>query len=242
MGIYRTPYERFGQQSYEMWRAARLVIDTGIHRYGWSRQPGDRLSRRPHRAVDARGRDRGRPLHQLARPGAGLQAGRADHPPAARRRPKGNSAPRFDIKKFHRHDPGAGLGAAAGAGSTDRCVHRGEQSLRRRSQLAQLADLQAVLLGARLDRFLAAGHRLADRPSGSSPWPRAGGVSGSRRWSTAGGGARNSSAIFRHHRSLTGWHRALTLLEQCRTWQSRTTSISSTGRATSSAPITGFRR
>ena len=38
MGIYRTPYERFGQLSYEMWRAVRLVIDTGIHRYGWSRQ------------------------------------------------------------------------------------------------------------------------------------------------------------------------------------------------------------
>jgi uncharacterized protein (DUF885 family) len=37
MGIYRTPYERFGQLSYEMWRAARLVIDTGLHRYGWSR-------------------------------------------------------------------------------------------------------------------------------------------------------------------------------------------------------------
>ena len=37
MGIYRTPYEKFGQLSYEMWRAARLVIDTGIHRYGWSR-------------------------------------------------------------------------------------------------------------------------------------------------------------------------------------------------------------
>jgi len=38
MGIYRNPYERFGQQSYAMWRAARLVIDTGIHRYGWPRQ------------------------------------------------------------------------------------------------------------------------------------------------------------------------------------------------------------
>lgn len=38
MGIYRTPYELFGEQSYEMWRAARLVIDTGVHRYGWSRQ------------------------------------------------------------------------------------------------------------------------------------------------------------------------------------------------------------
>lgn len=37
MGIYRTPYERFGKLSYEMWRAARLVIDTGIHSQGWSR-------------------------------------------------------------------------------------------------------------------------------------------------------------------------------------------------------------
>ena len=38
MGIYRTPYEDFGRLSFEMWRAARLVIDTGIHHYGWSRQ------------------------------------------------------------------------------------------------------------------------------------------------------------------------------------------------------------
>jgi len=38
LGIYRTPYEKFGQESYDMWRACRLVIDTGIHQYGWSRQ------------------------------------------------------------------------------------------------------------------------------------------------------------------------------------------------------------
>ena len=38
MGIYRTPYEHFGRLSFEMWRACRLVIDTGIHQYGWSRK------------------------------------------------------------------------------------------------------------------------------------------------------------------------------------------------------------
>ncbi|MGB3392503.1 MAG: DUF885 family protein [Stenotrophomonas sp.] len=37
MGIYETPYEDFGRLTYEMWRAARLVIDTGVHHDGWSR-------------------------------------------------------------------------------------------------------------------------------------------------------------------------------------------------------------
>ena len=37
MGIYRDPYERFGRLSYEMWRACRLVADTGIHWLGWSK-------------------------------------------------------------------------------------------------------------------------------------------------------------------------------------------------------------
>ncbi|MYA30333.1 MAG: DUF885 domain-containing protein [Gammaproteobacteria bacterium] len=37
MGVYTTPYEHFGRLSYEMWRACRLVIDSGIHAKGWTR-------------------------------------------------------------------------------------------------------------------------------------------------------------------------------------------------------------
>lgn len=38
MGIYTTPYEMFGKLTYEQWRACRLVIDTGIHAMGWTRE------------------------------------------------------------------------------------------------------------------------------------------------------------------------------------------------------------
>ena len=38
MGLYTTPYEQFGKLTYEMWRACRLVVDTGIHALGWSKE------------------------------------------------------------------------------------------------------------------------------------------------------------------------------------------------------------
>jgi uncharacterized protein (DUF885 family) len=38
MDMYKDPYSRYGQLTYEMWRAIRLVLDTGIHTMGWTRE------------------------------------------------------------------------------------------------------------------------------------------------------------------------------------------------------------
>ena len=45
MGMYHTPYETFGMLSYQAWRAARLVVDTGVHAQGWTREQAQQYLR-----------------------------------------------------------------------------------------------------------------------------------------------------------------------------------------------------
>lgn len=100
MGIYRTPYERFGQLSYEMWRAVRLVIDTGIHHYGWSREQAvDYLKSRTALSEHEVNTEVDR---YISWPGQAL-AYKLGELTIRRVRAKAETAlgPRFDIRKFH---------------------------------------------------------------------------------------------------------------------------------------------
>lgn len=100
MGIYRTPYERFGQLSYEMWRAARLVIDTGVHHYGWSREKA--LDYLASRTALSRHEVETEVDRYISWPGQAL-AYKLGEMTIRRVRAKAEEAlgERFDIRKFH---------------------------------------------------------------------------------------------------------------------------------------------
>jgi prolyl oligopeptidase len=71
LGLYEDPYSRFGQLTYEMWRAVRLVVDTGIHYRGWTRQQAidffkDNAARTEHDIVNEIDRYIGNPGQALA--------------------------------------------------------------------------------------------------------------------------------------------------------------------------------
>ena len=101
MGLYSDDLARMGLFAADSWRASRLVVDTGLHALGWSRQQRHRLDGRAHAAPPPRGRDRDRPLHLVPRPGArptwwagAKSCGCA--PTAAER-----LGARFDLREFH---------------------------------------------------------------------------------------------------------------------------------------------
>ena len=100
MGFYTDPYSNFGRLTYEMWRACRLVLDTGLHAMGWTRQ----------RAIDYLAANTALSLHEVTTetdryiswPGQAL-AYKTGELKIRELRAKAEKAlgPRFDVRDFH---------------------------------------------------------------------------------------------------------------------------------------------
>jgi uncharacterized protein (DUF885 family) len=107
LGMYTDPYSKFGQLTYEMWRAVRLVVDTGMHAKGWTRQ----------QAIDFFVANSSKPLHDieveidryLAWPGQalGYKLGELKIR-ELRARAERELGAKFDIRAFHDQILGAG--------------------------------------------------------------------------------------------------------------------------------------
>lgn len=100
MGMYTTPYEEFGKFTYEMWRACRLVVDTGIHAKGWTRE----------QVVDFMASNTALSLHEvntetdryISWPGQALSYKIGELKiREMRKKAKEQLGPKFDIREFH---------------------------------------------------------------------------------------------------------------------------------------------
>src|SRR5215216_4871152 len=107
IGMYTDPYSRFGQLTYEMWRAVRLVVDTGMHAKGWTRQ----------QAIDFFVANSSKPLHDieveidryLAWPGQALAYKLGELKiKELRANAERELGPAFDVRAFHDTVLGAG--------------------------------------------------------------------------------------------------------------------------------------
>ena len=115
--VYRDAPTRFGQLASERFRAVRLVVDTGIHARGWTRERARDLlpAERPQPVAG-----RGRSLHRQSRPGARLQDRRAEDPGAAAPRRAGARRPlrhpRLPRRRAAKRRPAARHARGAGRG------------------------------------------------------------------------------------------------------------------------------
>ncbi|HEV3074536.1 MAG TPA: DUF885 domain-containing protein [Thermoanaerobaculia bacterium] len=100
MGFYTDPYSNFGRLTYEMWRACRLVVDTGIHAQGWTRQ----------QAIDYLAAHTALPLHEIETetdryiswPGQALAYKLGELKiKELRRKAEKALGPSFDVRQFH---------------------------------------------------------------------------------------------------------------------------------------------
>ncbi len=107
LGLYKDPYSRFGQLTYDMWRAVRLVVDTGIHYKGWTRRQAidffkDNAAKTEHDIVNEIDR-------YIAMPGQALAYKIGQQKIIAlRERAERQLGESFDIRAFHDELLGAG--------------------------------------------------------------------------------------------------------------------------------------
>lgn len=107
LGLYKDPYSRFGQLTYDMWRAVRLVVDTGLHYKGWTRQQAidffkDNAAKTEHDIINEIDRYIGNPGQALAYKIGQLKM------LTLRERAERRLGEKFDVRAFHDQLLGAG--------------------------------------------------------------------------------------------------------------------------------------